>query len=234
VLGARGSILSALVVMVVSSAPAGALAQIGLSASVFSDYRIRGFSLSNGKPTLNLDFAYDHPSGAYVGASAILTETAHSGVGVLGYVVNAGYVARLGGQTNWDVGVVGTSVNTNTNHSYVVSYGELYTGVTHDHFAAYLYYSPNYLNSGISTLYTDLSVNFRPATRWRLFGHAGALTAVGGGGQHEQFDLRAGGAYDFGGGELQLAWTSALPYAEYPVGKRQAREAVVVQATYFF
>lgn len=236
--GAQGLVLAALCVLSCIARPTPARAQVGLSASIFSDYRVRGFSLSGGKPTINLDFAYDHPSGAYFGASIIAAETPHRGLGFLGYTANVGYVARIDAHTAWDIGAEGTSVNTNTYRKYLVSYGEIYTGVTHDNFAAYLYYSPNYLNTGVPTLYADLSVNFRPATRWRLFGHAGALTPAGGSdageGQHEQFDLRAGAAYDYGGGEVQLAFTSASPYAEYPAGRRQARNAVVVQATYFF
>jgi uncharacterized protein (TIGR02001 family) len=235
--GARGSILTALFVLACSPLATPARAQIALSATFASDYRIRGFSLSDDKPTLSLEFAYDHASGAYAGATAIVTETRHSGIGFLGYVANAGYVARLTGRTSWDVGVVGTTVNTNTYRNYQVSYGEVYSGLTHDHLTAYLYYSPNYLNSGVSTLYADLSTSFRPAPRWRLFAHAGALTPIGGAhadSMHEQFDLKAGAAYDLGGAEVQLAWTSALPYAEYPAGRLQARDAVIVQATYFF
>jgi uncharacterized protein (TIGR02001 family) len=238
VLGARTFALCALAIAAPSFVPSAARAQVGLSATLYSDYRIRGFSLSGDKPAASLDFAFDHASGAYVGASIIADETRRSGLGFLGYVANIGYVTRLGGDTTWDVGAVDTSVNAGAYRSYTVSYGELYTGVTHNNFAAYLYFSPDYLREHVATLYADLSASFRPAQRWRLFAHAGVLTPVGGheqpDSQHEQFDVRAGAAYDFGGGELQLAWTTASPYAEYPAGKVQSRGALIVQASYFF
>ena len=44
-----------------------AQAEVGLSAEVDSDDRVRGVSFSNGNPVFSLNLTYDHASGAYAG-----------------------------------------------------------------------------------------------------------------------------------------------------------------------
>src|SRR5258708_12137380 len=45
-------------------------AEVGLSAEVDSDDRVRGVSLSDGNPILSLNLTYDHVGGTYGGLSA--------------------------------------------------------------------------------------------------------------------------------------------------------------------
>ena len=47
-----------------------AAAQVGVSASLLTDYLYRGVSLSDGRPAASLTLSYDHPSGAYGGLTA--------------------------------------------------------------------------------------------------------------------------------------------------------------------
>ncbi|HEX4182377.1 MAG TPA: TorF family putative porin, partial [Caulobacteraceae bacterium] len=113
-----GSALALLFCIALLTLSGAARAQVGLSASFDTDYRFRGFSLSNDRPTLSLAFSFDHASGAYAGASAIATETPQTRIGFLGYVADLGYARRIDGATSWDVGATYTSVNTNTQPNY--------------------------------------------------------------------------------------------------------------------
>ena len=86
--------------------------------------------------------------------------------------------------------------------------------------SARLYYSPDYFGTGAQTLYVDLDGAVRPARHWRLFGHVGALSPLGGearfGGHRAYVDVRAGVAFAFRGCELRLAWTAIDPKPYYP------------------
>ncbi len=213
-------------------------AQIGASLSLDSDYRFRGVSLSQGQPTLSLDIAYDHPSGAYAGASAIAVRTTHSGAQLLGYTGYAGYAVRTPFGLAWDMGVSNTTVTEYVRHRYSYNYSELYVGVVTDNISAHVYYSPSYHGEDMGAVYADLDGAFKPVKHWRVFGHVGALSSLGGhgeqAGRRERYDLRAGVATEFEHGELRLAWTLASPQSPYPAERIRDRGAVVLGATYFF
>ena len=77
--GSRTSLRAAAILLSCWAAPASA--QIGATASVFSDAQFRGYSLSAGRPVAILDFAYDDASGFYVdvsGTAATLRRSASS------------------------------------------------------------------------------------------------------------------------------------------------------------
>lgn len=215
-----------------------ARAQIGFSASLDSDYRFRGLSLSDGRPALSLAIAYDHDSGAYAGVSAIGEETAHSGARMLGFIEYAGYVGRSKTGPNWDVGVTNGTVTEYSYPTHNLNYTEVYVGLIMKGVSTHLYYSPNYFGGGVGTLYADLDGAFRPAPGWRLFGHVGVLTPLSGpsspGRRNERYDLRAGVARTFGAAELHLSWTDAAPAVVYPAEHVKTHGAVVLGAAYFF
>jgi uncharacterized protein (TIGR02001 family) len=234
----RRHTLSVAVVLLALSLAAPASAQLGFSASVDSDYRFRGLSLSDGKPDLSLNLAYDHPSGFYAGASAIAAEGVDGGVRMFGYLEYAGLTRRIDAHMSWDAGVSNSEYLEKPYSGYRSDYTELYAGLSVDSVSAHVYYSPSYLGAGLSTIYVDLNGAYRPARHLRLFGHAGLLTPLSGsadlGGRRERYDLRAGVAADFGGAEMRLAWTATGPGAGYAAGFAQGRDAVVVGASYFF
>jgi uncharacterized protein (TIGR02001 family) len=228
----------ALAATALALAPAGpAAAQLAISASLQSDYQYRGLSLSDGRPTLSLNFAYDHPSGAYAGASAIAVDTARAGVEMLGFVAYAGYAGRLRQGVTWDVGASNTNATDYDTPKYTVNYTELYAGLGAEHLNAKLYYSPNYLGEARRSLYADLSGSFNPAPHWRLFAHAGVLTPLDGpswgGGRRELYDLRAGVAAQVKSCEFSLAVTASSPRV-YAEPFRRNRGGVVATASYFF
>ncbi|QUD90483.1 TorF family putative porin [Phenylobacterium montanum] len=219
-------------------APAGhAAAQAAFSATLQSDYQYRGISLSEGRPTLSLNLAYDHSSGAYAGASAIAVDAAHDGVEMLGFTAYAGYSHRLAQGLSWEVGASNTNATDYDAVKYTVNYTELYAGLSSERVSARIYYSPDYLGESRSSLYLDLNGSVSPAPHWRVFGHAGVLTPLSGspwgGGRRELYDLRAGVAAQVKSCEFSLAYTAASPHI-YAEPFRRERSALVASASYFF
>ncbi len=216
----------------------GANAQVSASASLTSDYQYRGVSLSDSKPALSLDIAYDHVSGLYAGGSAIAEDTATAGVEMLGHVEYAGYSRRVNSADTWDIGVTNQNISKYYDQRYVLNYPQVYTGLITEHFSYYVYYSPNYFGTGYRTVYADVSAGFRPARRWRLFGHVGVLAAFSASGRsqsaYQQYDFRAGVAAQLGRGEVRLMWTTVRPGTVYLAGQLQSHPALTLGATAFF
>jgi uncharacterized protein (TIGR02001 family) len=232
--------LAAVAPVVILCHPAPARAQAGVNLTFATDYRYRGYSLTDDRPALTLTFAYDHPSGAYASLAAIGALTSDQGAKGAGVQAYAGYAARLKSGASWDLGVTGTDVTvySGPQNRYRLKYAELYAGVAMGDLSAHLYYAPDYLGEGASTLYLDVSGAYRPAPAWRLFGHVGVLAPL-----HRsdwsyirsaRYDLRAGAAARLKHCELQLAWTGSGPGTDYPTGHAQKRNALVFAATYAF
>lgn len=211
-----------------------AQAQLAASASLASDYRYRGVSLSEGRPAVAMSLAWEPDSGLYAGASAV---GGGSGPELLSHSEYLGYAKRLSGDWSWDAGV--------SNLTVASAYGgvrgkeafEGYAGLRGRRVGVYAYYSPRYLGDGGQTLY--LAVDAASATRrgWRMIGHLAALTPIGDHApenRRAQFDLRVGVARAFKGGEAQLAWTSRRPGGDAASGYAGDRDAVVFTLTGYF
>jgi uncharacterized protein (TIGR02001 family) len=214
-----------------------ARAQVAASVSLDSDDRLRGVSLSDGRPVATLALAYDAPDGAYGGVSGAATQTSHDGPQPLSYVVYLGYAGSLGPGASWDVGVTNSGVAAYADRTYVSHYTEIYAGFTRGELSGHIYYSPRYL-FGAQTIYLELDGIHRLGDHWRLAGHVGLLTPLSRSGDAsmdaERVDLRAGIVREFKHCELRLALTSTAPAPVYPIGDRQARTAVVAGLGYFF
>jgi hypothetical protein len=241
-----------------------ARAQIGVSVSAETDDWFRGVSLSGDRPDATITLTYDHASGLYAGASLMGAEGARSGFRTLGYAADFGYAAALGGGRSWDVGLTDVRVidqlivprrlgdqlgayplsppaaqdSGSTIGDYRLNYEELYAGLVDGDRSLRVYVSPDYLNEHVSTVYLDLKDDIRLRTNLRLFGHVGALTPVRGrslfGYRHEQYDARAGLAYDIKGVEIQFSWAGHAPGTDYPAGLKQRQQTVILGASYFF
>jgi hypothetical protein len=232
-----------------------ARAQVSLSATLESAYRFRGVALTDDRPDLKLGLAYDHRSGLYGGGAVIVGDQADGGFTPIGYTAHLGFARRTASGLTWDVGVANARVvgdrpvqtpyfiqgfryvRTDLAH-YKADYAEVYAGAAKGPFSAHLYLSPDYLSQGVSTAYLDLNGVARPVPRLRVFGHAGVLVPLGGGGgpggRDARLDLRSGVALELGHVELQAAWTTVTPRADYPAGYRQNRDALVVSVSAFF
>ena len=123
-----------------------ALAQAGGSVALLSDYRYRGVSLSQEKPTLRLSAAYDDPAGWFAGASLteVMLYRPSWQLQVLGY---AGYAGRLTDRLGWEAGA--TLIHFGSDSRY--DDREAFTGLSGERWNARMHYSPDYFGSG----YTD-------------------------------------------------------------------------------
>ncbi|MGB6451268.1 MAG: TorF family putative porin [Steroidobacteraceae bacterium] len=245
------------------AAPMIARAQLAASATVESEYRIRGVALSDGEPDLRLGLSYDHPSGAYAGATLIGGETGSDGSHLLGYVAYAGFAVRSESGLIWDIGTTTSQINlylpiypaaysvqplgyggiearnasTASTFHYRADYSELYGGLSWRATSVHLYISPEYLGQTMRTAYLDVTETVRPMTHVRLFAHVGALTPLAGsagpGSTRERYDLGAGAVWELHHGEVQLAWSGISPQVQYPIGYPQPRSAVILSVTGF-
>lgn len=154
--------------------PATASAQVAASIGLDSDYRLRGYSLTNDHPAVTAQVSYDDPSGFYLSASG-LRDLGDEGR-FLGVIADAGYAKRVGHHITLDGGVLRSQIRSAYPYGLGFKYTELYVGAYVGPIAGRLYYSPDYRTSGQSTIYAELEAGFEPAKKWRLSGHVGLLT----------------------------------------------------------
>ena len=108
--------------------PRSTYGQVALSVDVESDYRLRGYSLSDGRPTATAQIAYDHGSGLYAGASATAVFDP-GGPDLLGGEANIGYARRLGSQASLDVGMTRWDFSASSSVGHATHYTEAYVGL---------------------------------------------------------------------------------------------------------
>lgn len=208
---------------------------MAVSATIATNYLYRGVSLSGGQPALDVALLYDHKSGVYVGGSLIGEVTRHNGPEGLGHQEYLGYAYRLKPDSTLDFGV-----NNLQYRNYVYPAGEydtteVYAGWVNGLLNYYLHYSPNYFRPGAHALYGEINGAVRLPRPWRLFGHAGVLTPLGGGYDgKERYDVRAGIAVAFKHGEAQLSWATARPPLAYVDRTAQGRGVVAFGLTWDF
>jgi len=209
-------------------------AQTSAAASIFSDDRFRGYTLSDGRPVGILDLYYDDPSGFYGTLSGKLVANDHEGLQPLGLILNAGYAKRLSSGLTIDAGVTHSDYSEYSDRAAARSYTEAYAGLSNKFLTARIYASPDYLKGG--TIYGELNAKAEIAPMLSLSGHAGLLVPLGGGGPgytyRRELDWRIGIARQFGSVTLQAAWTGVSPGQNlYRYGYHR-REALVFGVTY--
>ncbi|HEU0199118.1 MAG TPA: TorF family putative porin, partial [Burkholderiaceae bacterium] len=199
------------------------------SATLISDYRFRGVSLSDGRPAVQATLAYDHGSGFYGGlfaSSVRLTSDGDTGVQGLGYV---GYARRGLGALAWDLGVAYTDFSKPRDWNYA----DYYVGVAGTDWSARLSYAPRYFGFDYAALYTEL--NLTPGSERSVVPllHVGWLRTVAAPEYvtRSRWDARLGLAYSSGSFGLQLSWVAAS-HADY-VLSRQRRSGWVLRATWW-
>ena len=151
--------------------PPFALAQVSGSASLLSDYRFRGVSLSDEKPAVQLGLAYDDPSGIYGGVFASSTAfrfTSGRGLQLVSYL---GYAHRLPSGAAWEAGAEYASFTTPNGWDYP----EAYVGAAWRDVSARSYYAPRYFGVDSDTLYAELNATRPLVAGMQLLAHAGLL-----------------------------------------------------------
>jgi uncharacterized protein (TIGR02001 family) len=193
-------------------------AQISGTASLVSNYRFRGISLSENKPAAQVGFTYDDVQGWYAGAFASTARFATSSAVGLQAVPFVGYAWRASGLT-WDVGA-DYSAFTGTARRY--NYPEVFLGAASENISARLYYSPRYFGQNLGAVYGEINGTQLLVDRVRLLAHIGLLrnndenTYYGS--REVVFDGRVGVGIDFDQFNLQVSWVgTSSPTAAYVI-----------------
>lgn len=200
-------------------AGAPARAAVGTTASLFSDARFRGYSLSEGRPVGIFDFAYDDASGFYADAAATGVLRRGGRPAPLGIQLNGGYARRLQSGVSLDVGIVASGYSHYSHGESRKSYTEVYAGIARGGLSSRIFLSPHYSEAGLWTAYAELDGNVRPAANWSLDAHAGMLvplrTPASAQTYRTAFDLSVGVTRDLGRLSLHAALSDGIRGREY-------------------
>jgi len=207
----------ALLLAVSCLAPA-ARAQVSGGVSLATDYRLRGVSLTDGRGAVSASVAYDHESGFYAGGSVIAHDPALQGPRILGHQAYVGVARRMPGGPTWDVGVSRVDMAPYYDRKYSIEYTQAYVGLSQGGLSGRLSLADDYPRKGVGAVYAELNGAMRPAEAWRLTGHVGAQTRLGGSGYRDghrtRYDVTVGVMRQLGNAEAQLSWTVLAPRPE--------------------
>lgn len=210
-----------------------AAAQVGAAASILTDDRFRGYSLSDGRPVGKLDLSYDDQSGLYGALSASIVASRDEGLQPHGLILNAGYAKRLFSGITLDSGITHSEYSSYSYRAATRSYTEVYAGLSGKYLAARIYASPDYLKHG--TVYGELGANLNVTAKLRLVGHFGLLIPLREDPHEDRYgsdvDWRIGVTRQLGSVSIGAAWTAVRPghdlYREH-----HRRDALVLSLTY--
>lgn len=153
------------------------VAQVSGSFALLSDNRYRGVSLSDRRPAVQADIAYDHTSGLYAGAvaSTVYIEGASSSLSGEGY---AGFAQPLSQRVSFDLGAARFLYPYSDMHgSY--DYSEAYAGVSLDNLHARLHYSDRYYGRDVEVWYGEVNGSLQLTDAVALAVHVGYLGRYG-------------------------------------------------------
>jgi len=234
--------LAVLILVASIAVAAPARAQVAASVAVETDYRLRGYSISAGRPVVTGAITYDDRSGFYANLSA--TEVfSRDGPRFLGVEGGVGYALRIAPAVSLDAGVHRTQYRAAYPGGRTTRYTEGYIGLTAHRVTARVFYSPDYLAEGVSTLYGELDGGIEPAPNWRLNAHVGALVYLDAGDEYyvgyrpsdaTRYDWRVGVSHRLGRVELHAAVSGGGPGSDYYAGRLHDRTALTAGASWSF
>ena len=215
-----------------------ACGQVSGSVDVESDYRLRGYSLSAGQPVATAQIGYDDASGVYLNLSAT-GEIGREDPLFLGVQGDIGYARRLNATLSIDGGIARSQYRSPDRESRSHNYTEVYLGLASGPFSARVYYSPDYEQADMSSLYAEVEATFRPATNWRINGHLGsqvylATPAPYLGGHAARYDWRLSVARELGSFDLHAALSGGGPGKDYYSGSSHGKVALTAGAAWNF
>jgi uncharacterized protein (TIGR02001 family) len=231
--------LSAALVLLIACRSAPAAAEVGFGASLFSDERFRGYSLSNERPVAMFDFAYDNPSGFYADGAATAVFRHGIGPAPLRAQLSGGYAKRLGSGTTLDFGVTHSTYSHYSSGGLQKSYSEIYAGIARGTLSSRIFLSPHYFQQGRWTAYGEINGNFSPAQKWELETHLGMLVPLRAPSPttyRTNLDWRLGMSRELGRFSLHAAWVgharAPQPFASQLLNSRpNSRNALVLGIT---
>lgn len=175
-----------------------ASAQATYSASLTSDYRYRGLSLSAGHAAPGVAVNLDTSSGLYAGASLVRARFLYTPVD-LQLMAYAGYARRIGAHASWDAGITETRYSGARRYNY----REVHAGVSSDRFSARVYVSPHYFGIGSRSVYAEVNGSHPLTDNIDLVGHVGHLLRP-----TSRTDVRVGLNAAMDEWTVQLAWVA--------------------------
>ncbi len=208
-----------------------ARAGIGAEISIANDYRYRGVSLTDGRPTALVGLDLDARSGLYASGLAAIAPDPNDRLVASAERVVGGLARPIGAGTTLDGGLAVTTVRAPSSGA-VHAAPEVYLGLRRGGLALYASYSPDYFARGAQTLYVETSASYRLSERLRLFARAGLLSQVAG----EPYsagvraDFGVGAATHLAGFGLRAEVTSVSPTALRAGGPRTAVAVTLTRA----
>jgi len=192
--------------------PVPAQAQVALTATAHSDYRLRGYPVSSGRPALDLAIAYDDASSGFYANGSVAGTCKGGRPSVVSGIANAGYAKRLGQGPVFDLGINHTEFTPQSVFEEAKRYTEAYVGLVGRNIASHIYFSPNYL-SDAETFYVDLKAGTRLTPNLRITAKTGLLMRL----DRPRYsylrkfrhDVRIGAVRRVGPVDVQVAWTSS-------------------------
>jgi uncharacterized protein (TIGR02001 family) len=228
-------VLRAIVAVALTLFAVQAWAQVTGSATLVTDYRFRGVSLSDDQPAAQLALGYDLPgTGWYAGGlmSTVRIET-QRGEQLLAY---AGFAQRLTPNLSWEAGVSYTRFTTHESYAYA----EAYAGLTYKQLVARVYYAPNYFNAGDPVLYAELNDSRTLVGKWYVFAHLGYSRLNGYVADYHtsrfRSDIKTGLGLALAPCDIRLSWSTAHGAPNgiygYPTGAGATRDAWILSVSY--
>jgi uncharacterized protein (TIGR02001 family) len=215
-------------ILALAAVAANASAQLSGTATLTSNYRFRGISLSENKPAAQLGVAFDAANGWYAGAFASTVEFAITPDREVQVVPFLGYVWRAADGLSWEAG---TDYSFFSGAARNYNYPEVYVGVASQDLSARVYYSNHYFGQNSGAVYAEangaraIGDQVLPVPL-RLLAHVGILHSTGGvsnyGWPDHLFDASLGVASELDRIDIQLSWvgTSSTKAAYSTTGVR--------------
>jgi len=214
---------------------ADVFAQFSGSASLVSDYRFRGISLSHQRPAAQIALAYDDASGWYGGAFASTVQLGDATSREVQAVSFVGYAKRDPSGLAWEAGADYSTVTGDQSYGYA----EAYVGIAFENVSARLYYAPRYFGQDSDAIYGEINVSYPLLDRVRLIAHGGALWNNSEDRyrrpDHRVFDGSVGVALALDAINVQLVWVGiSSSNTLYPVAATGRRNSVVLVLSHSF
>lgn len=206
------------------AACASAAGQTSFSASLMSDYRYRGVSLSGERAAASLSVNRDFASGLYAGLALANARMRYTQVRAQ-TVAYAGLARRAGDVLSWDVGAADIRYPGGAKYNYQ----EVYVGLSAERVSARVSVSPHYVGVGGRSVYTEVNGSLPLRANVDLFGHAGYLHR-----NEARTDFRVGVSAALDAWTVQLAYVASREQALYPVLAQERARRVVVSTTVGF
>ena len=215
---------------------AEAFAQVSGSASLLSDYRYRGTSLSHNRPAAQLALAYDDASGWYGGAFASTVQVGFPTNRELQAVSFAGYASRMPSGLSWEAGADYSTFTGDQSYSHA----EVFLGIASENVSTRLYYAPRYFGQKSGVIYGEINASHQLLDRVRLLAHGGVLRnngedAYGRPVDRHVFDASVGVVIDFDQFSAQLSWVGISSVnTPYPTTAPRNKNGAVLNLSWSF